>query len=63
MKPDIVMLKDVKKGSYFRYGKKIYIRDDYERSSKKYLCMPVDDVWGTGKLIDGKKLVDIGIEY
>ena len=54
-----VPLKTVKKGDYFRLvgGKSVYVKGDYDRSSKKYECCRFDDA-NAFRLFKGDKMVD-----
>ena len=57
-----IQLADLPNGAYFKRkpeAKKIFIRDDYCRSMRKYLCMPEDDVWGAGMPLKGTTIVYI----
>lgn len=50
-------VKDFKKGDYIRLtnnkGTKTYIRDDYDRSLKKYHLIDTKDVYGNGRYVKG----------
>lgn len=44
-------VKELKKGEYFTLkpieyptDRQVYIRDDYDRSEKKYMCLRCDDI-------------------
>ena len=55
-----IPLKDLPNGAYFKrkpQARKLFIRDDYCRSMRKYLCMPEDDVWGSGMPLKGSTIV------
>lgn len=61
-----IQLKDIPKGEFFKRkidSKKVYIRADYQRDSKKFQCDDCLDVWGNGLLIKGSALVYVGFEY
>ena len=56
-------LKDLKKGEYFTLKdiaepkeNQVWVKDDYDRSSKKYLCIRFSDI-SDSKLIAGDKEV------
>lgn len=66
MKDGWIKLKDLKRGEYFKKtetAKKVYIKEDYNRSTKKFDCVHEDDVWGTGFEFKGDKEVFINFEY
>ena len=44
--PKAATLKDIKRGEYFKLKEngKVYVRDEYDRSTKKYLYYDFDDV-------------------
>lgn len=51
-----MLLKDLKKGEYFRMvspsgllSRETYIKGEYDRSEKKYLCARCSDVYGSGR--------------
>lgn len=52
-----MQLKDLKKGELFRVmksgkqGKKTYIKGDFDRSEKKYLCTDYEDAGSEGKYL------------
>lgn len=50
-------VKDFPKGSYIKLtnnkSKKVYIRGDYDRFSKKYNLIDVNDVLGNGRYVKG----------
>ena len=55
-----VKLADLQNVAYLKRkpeAKKIFIRDDYCRAMRKYLCMPEDDVWGAGMPLKGTTIV------
>ena len=56
-----ITLKDLPHGAYFKRkhdAKKLFIRDAYCRSLRKYYCFPADDVWGVFPL-EGSTIVYI----
>lgn len=58
-------LKDLPKGEVFKLkpdAKRVYVRDEYDRSDKKYCCYAWDDV-NYFRLIDGKKQVFAGFTF
>lgn len=64
-----VPLRSLKKGEWFTikpiaYPKdnQVYIKDDYDRESRKFLCGRCDDI-SYGKLISGDKLVYTNFIY
>ena len=58
-------IKSLKKGEFFRLpGKQsIYIKGDYDRSSKKYEAIRVDDIYGNCRYLKSTTKVDINFEY
>lgn len=60
-----VMVKDLKKGDFYTlkdYGdypseNKVYIRDEYDRSEKKYMAVKFTDYLGSGVYHKGTKEV------
>ena len=60
-----VMVKELKKGDFYTlkdYGdepdeSKVYIRDEYDRSEKKYLALKFTDYLGTGVYHKGDRKV------
>lgn len=59
-----VTLSDLKKGDYFRRigGKTVFIRGEYDRSSKKYSVCKFDDLFDE-KFLHGKTPVEIDFEF
>lgn len=56
----VATVKDFRKGDYIKLidktgksGKKIYIRGEYDRNSKKYVLIDTNDVFGNGRLVRG----------
>ena len=65
-----VMLKDVKKGGYFTLKpiedpkeSQVYVKGDYDRSSKKFECQKFTDIWGNGRLLKGTTKVYIDFTF
>ena len=55
-------LKDLPHGAYFKRkpeARKLFIRDAYCRTLRKYFCIPEDDVWGGGMPLKGSTIVYI----
>lgn len=59
-------LKDVKKGEFFRISPSdtapVWVRDDYNRSTKKYECYKFDDMNHLGEF-KGTRIVIIDFEF
>lgn len=67
---EVVQLRDISKGEFFRIvnsrgkaGKKVYRKEEYDRSDKKYQCMDCLDVWGNGCKLKPKQKVLVGFDY
>lgn len=64
-----MQLKELKKGEYFRIvtngkqGRKVYIKDDYYRPDKKYLCIEWEDAGGSGKLFKPTQEITTEFEF
>ena len=65
-----VRLKDVKKGDFFtlkpiEYPKdsQVFIKEEYDRETKKWQCAQCSDVWGTGRQFKADKEVYIDFTY
>lgn len=58
-----ITVKDVKKGDYFKIGKTVYIKGDYDRSSKKYEAIKTNDVWGNARMVKSDTKVRTDFEY
>lgn len=56
-------INEIPKGGYFKIGNAIYIRGDYDRSSRKYQVNSINDVWGTGRLLKPTTKVRTDFEY
>ncbi len=63
-------LKDVPKGAFFKIvnskgnvSTKVYIKGEYDRTEKKYLCDDTLDVLGYGKYVKRKQKVLVGFTY
>lgn len=63
-------VKDFKKGEFLKLidkngksGKKVYIRGDYDRSTKKYILIDTNDVWGNGRLVSGSRKAHDNFTY
>lgn len=62
---EAIKLKEVKQGDYFKRtpdAKAVYVRDYYERSTKRYSCYKFDDV-NAESFINGEKLVYVGFDF
>lgn len=62
-------VKDLKKGEYFTVKnienpteKQVYIRGEYDRTEKKYICGRFDDI-SYSKCFDGKKEVFVDFVF
>lgn len=59
-------IKDLKKGDYFKLQNKetatVYVRGEYDRSSKKYSCYRYDDV-AAERFFSGDKEVYVDFEF
>lgn len=59
-------LKDVKKGEFFRISPSdtapVWIRDEYNRSTKKYECYKFDDMNHLGEF-GGTRIVIVDFEF
>lgn len=58
-------LKTLKKGEFFKKhinAKKIYIRGDYDHSTKRYSCIAFEDI-NNEIFLSGKKAVFIDFEF
>ncbi len=67
---EVVSLKEVPKGEFFRIvdskgkiGKKVYRKEEFDRSDKKYQCMDCLDALGNGRKLKPKQKVLVGFEY
>ncbi len=64
----ILTLKDIPAGCYFKlYSKgkvqnKIFIKKEYDRSEKKYLCISFYDI-SSYRLLKGTQLVFVGFSF
>ena len=62
-----VELKEVKKGDFVRLSDKpnakTYIREEYDRETKRYCVVDCNDIWGTGRQLQGTTKVFIDFEY
>lgn len=66
----ICTIKEISKGEFFRLvdskgkvGKKVYLKGEYDRWEKKYLCDDAQDMWGYGKYVKPKQKVFVGFTY
>ena len=60
-----IKISEVKKGDYIKRkidSKAVWIRDDFERSAKKYMITDTDDI-GRSMLLKGSTEVFIDFEY
>ena len=62
-------LKDLKKGEWFTLKpieepteKQVFIKDDYNRTEKKYICGRFDDI-SYSRLLKGSTVVYIGFTF
>ena len=64
-----MQLKELKKGDYFRIvtkkgeGKKTYIKGDFDRQEKKYLCTDCEDAGSEGKYFKASQEVTTEFIY
>lgn len=61
-----VLLKDLKKGEVFKKtltAKKVFEKQEYNRSTKKFTCVDCADYFSGYTEIKGNKKVFIGFEY
>lgn len=65
-----VLLKDLKRGECFTLKpieepmeSQVYIKDDYYRPEKKYICLKWSDVLGGGRTIAGNTKVYIDFYF
>lgn len=60
-------LKQVKKGEFFRLSDKpnakTYIREEYDRETKKFYVTDCEDIFGAGRMLKGSRVVYIDFEY
>lgn len=63
-------LKELKKGEYFTLKPveepseaQVYVKDDYDRSERKYLAMKFTDIWGSGRYFKGDKVVYVDFTF
>ena len=63
------ILKNVKKGEYFTLKpieypteKQVYIRDEYDRSDRRYMCIRFDDI-SVSRMLPGTKTVYTGFTF
>lgn len=61
---DPVPLKSLKKGDYFTLKdipepkeSQVWVKDEYDKSSRKFICLKFTDYLGNGKEMDGNKMV------
>ena len=65
-----IKLKDVKKGDFFTLkpieepsNNQVYIKGEYDRSEKKYLCNKWSDYLGSGRYFKGNKIVYVDFTF
>lgn len=65
-----VRLKDLKKGEYFTIKEiefpkdsQVFIKEEYDRSTKKFQCAQCSDIWGAGRQFKSDKEVYIDFTY
>lgn len=59
-----MLLKDLKKGEYFRMvspsgllSREVYIKGEYDFSQRRYLCARCSDVYGTGRYLRSNQVI------
>lgn len=59
-----MILKELKKGEYFTIKPietpndcQVFIKGDYDRETKTYICVKCSDVFGTGRAFKANKLI------
>jgi len=60
--PIMVKLKDVTKGELIRIGKSVYVKEDYDRTEKKYMVTRWDDHTAY-RYVKGSKDVEIDFTF
>ena len=58
-------IKDLKIGEFFKLkenSKRVYIREEYDRSERKYCCTAWDDI-SVCRMFDGSKKVFVGFTF
>ena len=63
-------IRELKVGECFRRvkadgseGHRVFVRGEHNRSSSRYVCNSVDDIWGNGLGLKGSTVVSIGFTY
>ena len=62
---NMIPIKALKKGEFFKLketASRVYVRGEYDRSSRKYCCFAFDDVC-MERLLKGDKLVYVGFTF
>ncbi len=65
MDGEFATLKSLKKGDFFKLkedSKRVYVKDEYDRSEKRYCCYAWDDI-NAYRMFDGKKVVFTGFTF
>ena len=58
-------IRELKVGEFFKLkenSKRVYIRNEYDRSEKKYCCTAWDDI-SVCRMFDGSKKVFVGFTF
>lgn len=65
-----VLLKNLKHDRYFTLypieapkDSQVYVKGEYDRSAKKYMCTKFTDILGSGRMIDGNTVVFIDFYF
>lgn len=65
-----MILKELKKGEYFTIknieyptDSQVFIKGDYDRSTKTYNCAKCSDVWGDGRNFKATKEIFVDFIY
>lgn len=61
----IKSIRELKMGEFFKLkenAKRVYIREEYDRSEKRYCCTAWDDIC-VSRLFDGNKKVFVGFTF
>lgn len=62
---NMIPIKSLKKGDFFKLkesANRVYVRGEYDRSSRKYACFAFDDVCYE-RMFKGEKLVCVGFTF
>ena len=58
-------IRELKSGEFFKLNEnsqRVYIRDEYNRSERKYCCIAFDDI-NACRMFNGEKLVFVGFTF